>query len=215
MIKNLQLIFVSLMQLISPSFLLDHLKSYNTTIHKENFCLEVKSENIPSKNYESINDEKVGQPILIKLGQNLGKESFDEEHGSTIDLTSNLRDTLFPKPGSSYSEETRSRGKDKSETTSTLVFRQKSKSSQGKKEEPKGASSATHPENIQNFKKAGIPIDRMKDPNKKPDDHNKWSWDRKNNRWSLVGELKIKLPNRNIITQSKWNDMIRNHSNKT
>lgn len=160
------------------------------------------------------NYQRCSQPILIELGNTLKKESFNEEDEDPINLTSSVKDTLFPKAGSSYSEETRSRGQNKSKTTSTLIFRQETKSSQGKKEESKGASSSTHPENIQNFKKAGIPIDPIKDPTKKTDDYNKRSWDKRNKKWCLIGELKMKLPSGKIVTQSEWNDMIRNYSGK-
>lgn len=211
MIKNLQLVFIGIKQLILLTFLLDTFEYYNPVICKEHSSVEIDFESISNINYNTIHHNK---PILIKLGQNLVKESSDERDKESITLTSSFKDALLPKAGSSYSEETRSRGQDTSETTSTLIFRQKTRSSQGKKEESKGASSAIHPENIQNFKNAGIPINPMRDLTRKPDDYNKWSWDKKNQIWRLIGEPKMKLSNGKIINQSQWNDMIRSNSHK-
>nr|YP_010195705.1 hypothetical protein LK100_pgp145 [Crassiphycus birdiae]UAD83102.1 hypothetical protein [Crassiphycus birdiae] len=127
-----------------------------------------------------------------------------------IEFISNIKDNLFSKLGSSYTERTESRGKKNSKIESTLIFRRRTKSRNGKKQSCKGSSSSTHPENLANFEKAGIPIDPMKDRRKKTDEHNTWEWDKEKERWKIVGELKMKIEGMDkVLTESEWNDLVR------
>nr|YP_009346905.1 hypothetical protein [Gracilaria firma]APR74440.1 hypothetical protein [Gracilaria firma] len=140
--------------------------------------------------------------VLVNAHQDL--------NDNNIEFTNNIKNTLFHKPGSSYTERTDSKGKRKSNIESTLVFRQKTKSNNGRKEVPKGASSAINPENLANFEKAGIPIDPIRDPRQKPDSHNSWSWHKEENRWILVGEQKMLIRHTSkVISESEWNDLVR------
>lgn len=149
-----------------------------------------------------LSSHSLGQFILVNTDQVL--------NNNNVEFTNNIKDTLFHKPGSSYTERTDSKGKRKSNVESTLIFRQRTKSKNGKKESPKGASSATNPENLTNFEKAGIPIDPMRDPRQKPDLHNNWSWDKEKNRWVLVGEQQILIKHTDkVISESEWNDLVR------
>nr|AAC04753.1 ORF2 [Agarophyton chilense] len=127
------------------------------------------------------------------LGQFISVNTYQVLNDNDIEFTNNIKDTLFHKPGSSYTERTDSKGKRKSNVESTLIFRQRTKSKNGKKVSPEGASSATNPENLTNFEKAGIPLDPMRDPRQKPDLHNNLSWDKPKNRWVLLGEQKYWL----------------------
>ena len=119
----------------------------------------------------------------IPKDQSLDDENNIDAYDEETRLASNIKDNLFLKPGSSYSEKADARGRHDSKTNSTLIFRQKTKSSGGKKQPYKGTSDPTHPANLQNFEKVGIPIDPMKDPRKKTDDYNNWRWSTSQTKW--------------------------------
>ncbi len=108
--------------------------------------------------------------ILVKTKNDQTSELFsdqksypDEYEETEIQLTSNLKDNLFPKPGITYTEKTETKRGSSSKQKSTLIFRQERKSKRGAASSPRGHSDARHPENVANFERAGIPID----PNEK------------------------------------------------
>nr|ARW68790.1 hypothetical protein [Palisada sp.] len=137
-----------------------------------------------------------------------------ENSNQQIDLISYVPDQVFSKPGSYYQQKSKRKSSRRSTTSSELTFRQKVDTVDGKKQDFVGASDPQDPQNLEKFELAGIPIDKMKDPRQKPDDYNGWKWDKKEKKWLLVGEEKIKLPTGKIIKISEWNDMIRNHTSK-
>nr|AYR06194.1 hypothetical protein [Renouxia sp.] len=162
------------------------------------------------------NSHSSGNNLIQAIRVNIHDTSEDQSlnNENDIDLISGIQDNLFPKPGSSYLEETDARGGSSSKKKSTLIFRQETKSSHGKEQSHRGASDPTHPENLQNFEKAGIPIDPMKDPRKKPDDYNSWHWSKSQKEWILQGERKIKLSNGKVITEKEWQRMLIHHSHQ-
>nr|UAD88332.1 hypothetical protein [Gracilaria tikvahiae] len=193
------------------TFLIPIILSNPFQVYSRNIIDEYSSINLNvATNFEEIvhsRKNNLMQPILV----NADKDYVDIDEENDIQLTSGIKDNLFPKLGSSYREQTNSRGKRHSQVESTLIFRQSTESKNGQKKPYKGSSSAIHPENLANFEKAGIPIDPMKDPRKKPDRHNKWCWDKEKKGWKLVSEHKILIEGTNkILTESEWNDMVRN-----
>ena len=136
---------------------------------------------------------------------NLENDITDNEYETY--LASDLN--LFPKIGATYSEKTEPRrGSSSSKRKSTLIFRQEHRSHRGQSSEPSGRSSVTHPENIAVFEQARIPIDPMKNPNRKPDKIQKWRWDNRKKCWQRVGPERIQLPNGKKITQQEWQSML-------
>ncbi len=148
-----------------------------------------------------INNQEQDDDSLL----NLENDIIDDEYETS--LASDLN--LFPKLGATYSEKTEPRRRgSSSKKKSTLIFRQEHNSHRGQSSAASGRSSVTHPENITIFEKARIPIDPMKNPNRKPDDIQRWKWDKKKQCWQRVGEERIRLPNGKIITQREWQSML-------
>ena len=144
----------------------------------------------------------------------LDLENYDDNNEYDAQLTSDLN--LFPKKGTTYSEKIEpKRGSSSSKKRSTLTFRKEQTSRKGEVSSASGRSSATHPENMANFEKAGIPIDPIKNPNKKPDSIQNWRWDRKKQCWIMIGEERIQLSNGKIITYSEWQRMLIHKSRQT
>lgn len=157
--------------------------------------------------------------ILVKTKNDQNSELFsdqksypDEYEETEIQLTSNLKDNLFPKPGTTYTEKTETKRGSSSKQKSTLIFRQERKSKRGEVSSPRGHSDATHPENVANFERAGIPINPMKNPNKKPDKIQDWVWSKSKKQWTH-GERKVRVGNK-IITEKQWQKMLLNNSGK-
>nr|YP_010196775.1 hypothetical protein LKZ11_pgp104 [Gracilaria cliftonii]UAD84579.1 hypothetical protein [Gracilaria cliftonii] len=149
-----------------------------------------------------LSNNNLMQPILINIDQNLNDDN--------IEFINNIKDQLFHKPGSSYIEKTNYKGRKNSNVETTLTFRQKTKSKNGEKQSPKGSSNATNPENLENFEKAGISIDPMRDSRQKPHSHNSWRWDKDKDRWVLVGQPKILVKDTGkVLSESEWNHIVR------
>lgn len=77
-------------------------------------------------------------------------------------LTSDIKDNLFPKLSSSYSEKIERKSGGSSKKKSSLAFKKETSIRNGQEQTPRGASDPTDSENLRNFEKAGIPIDPMK-----------------------------------------------------
>lgn len=74
-----------------------------------------------------------------------------------------------------------------------------------------GRSSATHPQNVADFQQAGIPIDPLHNPDRKPDNVQNWKWNRSKSKWIINGERRVKVGNK-IITEREWQSMLINNS---
>nr|YP_009488742.1 hypothetical protein Grafi_p172 [Grateloupia filicina]AWD77334.1 hypothetical protein Grafi_p172 [Grateloupia filicina] len=178
--------------------------------HSNELCsLGVNTSNNSNRNH-------VNDVILINSFQHTDRSySIDNDPcDKNIKLTGDVPDKVFKKPGAYFEEKSKRKSKRRSTTSSELTFRQQTDTVDGKKRDHTGASDPQDPQNLEKFEKAGIPIDKMKDPRQKPDSHNKWKWDKDQKQWTLIGQLKIKLSTGKIITESEWNDTIRDHSGK-
>ena len=114
----------------------------------------------------------------------LGDQGEIEESNDT-QLASDLRDKLFPSAGSTFSETTASRTGNTSRRKSTLVFRSERKVVGGKEKPPRGASDPLSPTNLDNFERANIPIDPMRDSRKAPNSDPGWYWCKTDRRWKM------------------------------
>nr|YP_009296216.1 hypothetical protein Sebd_064 [Sebdenia flabellata]AOM65151.1 hypothetical protein Sebd_064 [Sebdenia flabellata] len=178
--------------------------------HSNKLCsLGINTSNNSSRNH-------VHNVILINSFQHTDQSySIDNNHcDKNIKLTGDVPDKVFKKPDAYFEEKSKRKSERKSTTSSELTFRQQTDTVDGKKRDHRGASDPQDPQNLEKFEKAGIPIDKIKDPRKTPDSHNQWKWDKSKKQWILIGELKIKLPTGKIVTESEWNDIIRDHSGK-
>lgn len=90
---------------------------------------------------------------------------------------------------------------------STLVFRQETTSRRGQPSSHRGRSSATHGENVSQFEKAGIPIDPMRNKNRKPDSIQRWRWSRSQQKWVIDGERRVKAADK-IVTEAQWQKIL-------
>nr|YP_009511649.1 hypothetical protein [Melanthalia intermedia]AXI97526.1 hypothetical protein [Melanthalia intermedia] len=164
----------------------------------------------------------ITQTILVKTADHLENQLTNNDPENELQqdeedtrLISNLKDKVFPKDGSSYSER-RKAGSSSSKIVRELNFRSTTKEDKHGKEKPThGASDPTNPTNLRNFDKVGIPIDPMKDRRKKPDNHNNWRWNDGQKKWILHGEPKLKLSNGRVVTEKEWQRMLINRSGKT
>lgn len=195
--------------LLLPVFLCNPCQRYiRNSLNKYNivdFYLQTIGNNL-DRDYD-VNRDILGRSIVINVNNN--HEELERDDVEFIDL----KDQLFPKVGTAYSEKTESRGVNTSKKVSTLTFRKEQKTHRGGGSSSKGSSSTTHPENVANFEKAGIHIDPMKNPNKRPDGIQRWKWNRKKQEWMIVGERTVKVGNK-IITESEWQRMLTNHSSQ-
>ena len=113
-------------------------QTYKTNILNEydltDFSLPINCDENCHSNNDSIRQEIRVNTNDIPKDQLLDDENNIDTYDEETKLTSSITDNLFPKPGSSYSEKTDARGRNNSNTNSTLIFGQQTKSSGGKKQ---------------------------------------------------------------------------------
>lgn len=183
------------------------LKTCTRNIFDENYLMNANVEEVNYNNDRNLDlsINRLRHVILVNVdGTQCGDDKNEENDVEFIDL----KDKFFTKKGTVYKEKVEpTRRSGISKKTSVLLFRQEQISSRGQTGPSSGRSNVTHPENVADFERAGIPIDPMKNLNKKPDDIQTWEWDRRSNSWVIVGERKVKVGNK-IMTEREWQTMI-------
>ena len=183
------------------------LKTCTRNIFDENYLINANVEEVNYNNDRNLDlsINRLRHVILVNVdGTQCDDDKNEENDVEFIDL----KDELFPKKGTIYKERVEpTRRSNTSKKTSVLSFRQEQISRRGQAGPSSGRSSATHPENVADFERVGIPIDPMKNPNKKPDNIQTWKWNRTKQVWEIVGERKVKVGNK-IMTEREWQTMI-------
>ena len=206
-------------KLLITILLANPFNAYKVNIFKVSDLTDFSLQSNFDENFHS-NNNNLMPTILVNNDKIPEAQTHDSQNDTDASgehdtiLTSDIKSNLFPKPGSSYSEKTERKSRGSSKKKSSLTFKQEITIRNGREKPPRGGSDPTDSENLRNFEKAGIPIDPMKNRNKKPDDYNEWHWDKKQKKWIIVGEPKIKLSNGKIIKQAEWRNMIINNSNQ-
>lgn len=197
--------------ILIPVMLSNSLKTCTGNIFDENYFVDANVEEVNYNNDRNLDLSINGLRHAILVNVNGTQCDDDKNEENDIEFI-DLKDELFPKKGTIYKEKVEpTRRSNTSKKTSVLLFRQEQTIKRGQAGPSGGRSNATHPENVADFERAGIPIDPMKNPNKKPDNIQTWKWNRTKQVQEIVGERKVKVGNK-IITEREWQRMLIRHS---
>nr|AYR06575.1 hypothetical protein [Rhodogorgon sp.] len=140
-----------------PIILANPFQAYRANVLNEYDLTEFSLQSFSNNNFRS--SDNIMPAILVRTG-NISEnwsvknklEDKSKRSESDTNFISGLKDTLFPKVGSSYVEKRKSQGGSSSQIERESTFRSRTTENRnGKERAPKGASDPTNPTNLRNF----------------------------------------------------------------